>query len=85
MRTVVTLGNLQLFKFLLSHSHNYAINQFITFNYILTARTCSVKQMAGNTEINARTVVFTFSADDAAAIFRCKLDKSKFEVCKLVY
>ena len=51
--------------------------------YIPIVQSCNVKQIAGDVEVNAGTVVVTFSADALGTTFRCKLDKGKFKTCKL--
>ena len=51
--------------------------------YIPTVHSCNIKQIAGDVEVNAGTVVITFSADALATTFRCKLDKGRFKTCKL--
>ena len=71
---------MQLYKKMqiFSNKHSYQL-----FYFVPIAQPCDVKQIAGNIEVNAGTVVITFSADALATTFRCKLDKGKFKTCKL--
>ena len=57
----------------------------MNFSYgFLTARPCSVRHVTGNVVVNTTTVAITFSADDLGAVFRCKLDSTRYETCTYV-
>ena len=45
---------------------------------------CEVMDITGVTTVNKKSVTITFSTNDSAIEFQCKLDNEELSLCKLV-